>query len=84
MAAHYGKPHHEGQRSIKPQRVAWELGQVAASDAMISGASGTNTTGVARQFKIQKDRKFSCSGTLAAMAPGLPYSVAAKVAYPDR
>jgi len=27
---------------------------------------------------------FSCSGNLATMAPGLPYAIAAKVAYPDR
>ena len=27
---------------------------------------------------------FSCSGNLATMAPGLPYSIAAQVAYPGR
>ena len=26
----------------------------------------------------------SCSGTLATMAPGLPYTIAAQIAYPDR
>ncbi|BDI34061.1 pyruvate oxidase [Capsulimonas corticalis] len=69
---------------IVPQRVAWELGKLAADNAIVSGDSGTNTTWVARQFKIRKDQKFSCSGTLATMAPGLPYSIAAKVAFPDR
>ena len=27
---------------------------------------------------------FSCSGTLATMAPGLPYTIAAQLAYPNR
>ena len=69
---------------IKPQRVAWELSELAEDDAIISTDSGTITTWIARQFKIRKRQKFSCSGTLATMAPGLPYSIAAKIAYPDR
>lgn len=69
---------------IKPQRVAWELAKVAADNAIISGDSGTNTTWVARQFPIRDGQMFSCSGTLATMAPGLPYSIAAKVAFPER
>ena len=69
---------------IKPQRVAWELSELAPDDAVISGDSGTNTTWVARHFKIRGDQKFSCSGTLATMAPGLPYAVAAQIAFPDR
>ncbi|HEX8138196.1 MAG TPA: thiamine pyrophosphate-dependent enzyme [Pyrinomonadaceae bacterium] len=69
---------------IKPQRVAWELSELAADDAIISTDSGTITTWIARQFKIRGSQKFSCSGTLATMAPGLPYSIAAKVAFPER
>src|SRR5919198_4739048 len=69
---------------IKPQRVAWELSELAADDAIISTDSGTITTWIARQFRIRGKQKFSCSGTLATMAPGLPYAVAAKVAFPDR
>jgi len=69
---------------IKPQRVAWELSQLADDDAIISTDSGTITTWIARYFKMRQKQMFSCSGTLATMAPGLPYSIAAKVAYPDR
>ncbi|MBD0325425.1 MAG: pyruvate oxidase [Pyrinomonadaceae bacterium] len=69
---------------IKPQRVAWELSEMAADDAIISTDSGTITTWIARQFKIKGSQKFSCSGTLATMAPGLPYSIAAKIAFPER
>lgn len=69
---------------IKPQRVAWELNDLLPDNAIISGDSGTNTTWIARFFKIKRGQQFSCSGTLATMAPGLPYAVAAAVAYPDR
>lgn len=69
---------------IKPQRVAWELSQLAPDDAIISGDSGTNTSWIARHFVIRGQQKFSCSGTLATMAPGLPYAVAAQIAYPER
>jgi pyruvate dehydrogenase (quinone) len=69
---------------IKPQRVAWELSELADENAIFSTDSGTNTVWAAQYFKIKAGQKFSCSGTLATMAPGLPYSIAAKLAYPDR
>jgi pyruvate dehydrogenase (quinone) len=69
---------------IKPQRVAWELSELADDDAILSADSGTNTIWAARQFRVKKNQKFSCSGTLATMACALPYAIAAKVAYPDR
>jgi len=69
---------------IKPQRVAWELSELAAEDAIFSTDSGTNTVWSAQYFRIRAGQKFSCSGTLATMAPGLPYAIAAKLAYPER
>ncbi|HYY96621.1 MAG TPA: thiamine pyrophosphate-dependent enzyme [Pyrinomonadaceae bacterium] len=69
---------------IKPQRVAWELSELAAEDAIFSTDSGTNTVWAAQYFRIKAGQKFSCSGTLATMAPGLPYAIAAKLAYPER
>jgi pyruvate dehydrogenase (quinone) len=69
---------------IKPQRVAWELSEMASDDAIISTDSGTITTWIARDFKIRGTQKFSCSGNLATMAPGLPYAIAAKLAFPER
>ena len=69
---------------IKPQRAAWELSELAADDAIISTDSGTITSWIAQYFKIRGTQKFSCSGTLATMAPALPYSIAAKIAYPER
>ncbi|MGB9178067.1 MAG: thiamine pyrophosphate-dependent enzyme [Pyrinomonadaceae bacterium] len=69
---------------IKPQRVAWELSELAADDAIISTDSGTITSWIAQYFKMRGTQKFSCSGTLASMAPALPYSIAASIAYPER
>jgi pyruvate dehydrogenase (quinone) len=69
---------------IKPQRVAWELTDLADKDAIISGDSGTNTIWCARQFRMRGEQKFSCSGTMASMAGGMPYAIAAKLAFPER
>jgi pyruvate dehydrogenase (quinone)/pyruvate oxidase len=69
---------------IKPERVAWELSQLADDDAIISTDSGTITTWIARQFRMKRGQQFSCSGNLATMAPGLPYSIAAQIAFPKR
>jgi pyruvate dehydrogenase (quinone) len=69
---------------MKPQVVAWELGKRLSDNAIVSSDSGTNTTWWARQIKAKRGQMFSCSGNLASMAPGLPYTIAAQVAYPDR
>lgn len=69
---------------IKPQQIAKVLNELARDDAIVSTDSGTNTTWIARHFKIRGSQMFSCSGTLATMAPGLPYTIAAQVAYPHR
>ncbi|HEX6796405.1 MAG TPA: thiamine pyrophosphate-dependent enzyme [Ktedonobacterales bacterium] len=69
---------------MHPQVLAWTLSELAAPNAIICGDSGTNTTWLARNFILREDQMFSCSGTLATMGPGVPYAIAAQVAYPDR
>ena len=69
---------------LKPQVVAHELSRLLADDAIITTDSGTITTWVARHVDIRGTQQFSCSGTLASMAPGLPYAIAAQIAFPDR
>lgn len=71
-------------KPMKPQVVAWELGKRLHDDAIVSCDSGTITTWFARQIPAQKGQMFSLSGTLATMACGLPYTIAAQIAYPDR
>jgi len=70
-------------KPMKPQVVAWNLGQLLADDAIITGDSGTVTTWAAR-LKLRAQQQFSFSGTLCSMAAGLPYAIGAQVGYPGR
>jgi pyruvate dehydrogenase (quinone)/pyruvate oxidase len=67
-----------------PQVVAWELGKRLADTAIVSSDSGTIATWFARQIPARRGQMYSLSGTLATMANGLPYTIAAQIAYPDR
>lgn len=69
---------------LKPQVVANALSDLLDDDAIISCDSGTNTVWAARHINIKGTQQFSCSGTLATMAGGLPYTNAAQLAYPER
>jgi len=71
-------------KPMKPQVVAWELGKRLHDDAIISCDSGTIATWFAREIPARRGQMHSLSGNLATMAPGLPYTIAAQVAYPDR
>jgi pyruvate dehydrogenase (quinone) len=71
-------------KPMKPQVAAWELGKRLASNAIVTCDSGTITTWWARQISAKRGQMYSLSGTLASMANGLPYALAAQVAYPDR
>jgi pyruvate dehydrogenase (quinone) len=69
---------------MKPQVVGWELSKRTKEDAIIVSDSGTNTTVWARHMKAKKGQMHSCSGNLATMACGLPYAIAAQIAFPSR
>ena len=69
---------------MKPQVVTYELNKLLADDAIVSADSGTIATWTARYIQIRDGMQFSLSGTLATMANGLPYSIGAAVAYPNR
>lgn len=71
-------------KPMKPQVVAHELSQRLTDTAIISADSGTNTTWWAQHIDARKGQMHSCSGNLATMAGGLPYAIAAQLAYPDR
>jgi pyruvate dehydrogenase (quinone) len=71
-------------KPVKPQVVAWELGKRLSDTAIVSTDSGTITTWWARQIPARRGQMYSCSGTLATMACGLPYAIASQVAYPER
>ncbi|MFL6359856.1 MAG: thiamine pyrophosphate-dependent enzyme, partial [Nitrososphaeraceae archaeon] len=72
------------KKPIKPQAIARAVSEELEDNAIISVDSGTNTIWAARFLNIRKGMKFSVSGTLASMACGLPYAIAAQLAYPER
>jgi pyruvate dehydrogenase (quinone) len=76
-----------GQRTdspMKPQAVTYRLNKLLQPDAIVSADSGTIATWAARYIDIRDRMQFSLSGTLATMANGLPYSIGAAIAYPNR
>jgi pyruvate dehydrogenase (quinone)/pyruvate oxidase len=79
--------HERGTRRdtpMKPQVVTHELNKLLKDDAIIITDSGTITAWTARHIDMRPGQQFSCSGTLASMACGLPYAIGAATAYPNR
>jgi pyruvate dehydrogenase (quinone)/pyruvate oxidase len=75
----------DGERDpIQPQYLMRMIDRHAGNDAILASDSGTIATWSARHFDIRGDRQFYLSGNLATMAPGLPYTIAAQLAHPDR
>lgn len=74
----------ESANPINPQNVFWELSKRLPENCIISADSGSTAAWFARNLKFRKGMMASLSGTLATMCPGMPYTIAAKFAYPDR
>jgi len=72
------------EKPMKPQVIASEVGKRLRNDAIVCCDSGTVTTWFARHIPAKRGQMHSLSGTLATMACGLPYSIAAQLAFPDR
>ena len=69
---------------LKPQVVTHTLNQFLEPDAIIACDCGTVTTWAARYITMKEDMMFSASGLLATMGNGLPYAIAAAIAFPKR
>src|SRR5581483_6806094 len=69
---------------MKPQVIAHELGKRLRDDAIVCADSGTIATWWARHIPVKRGQIHTLSGNLATMANGLPYTIAAQVAYPNR
>jgi len=69
---------------MKPQVLAAAVDRHLRDDAIVACDSGTIATWWARYMRVKRGQMYSLSGTLASMANGLPYAMAAQVAYPDR
>jgi hypothetical protein len=69
---------------LRPQMLIRVVTDLLADNAIISLDCGANTHFAARCLRLRADQRFNGTGMLASMAPGLPYAIAAKLAYPDR
>jgi pyruvate dehydrogenase (quinone)/pyruvate oxidase len=69
---------------MRPQYLVSEVNRCLRDDAIVCSDSGTIATWAAREIRIRDGQMFSLSGNLATMANGLPYTIAAQVAYPNR
>ena len=69
---------------LRPQMVIRALSDLIDDDAVISLDCGANTHFAARSLRLRANQQLTGTGMLASMAPGLPYAIAAKLAYPDR
>jgi len=72
------------QWPLKPGRVAREVGERLSSNAIVAWDSGHNTGLCARYIEAQAGQLFNGSGLMASMACGVPYAIAAALAFPDR
>lgn len=75
---------HNSADPINPQYVYQELSKRLPDNCILSADSGSTAAWFARDLKIRKGMKASLSGNLATMCPGMPYTISAKFAYPDR
>ncbi len=71
-------------KPINPERVFWELSPRLPDQCILASDSGSSANWFARDLKVRRGMMASLSGNLATMGSGVPYSVAAKFAWPDR
>ena len=69
---------------LRPQMVMRELNNQLAPDAVISLDCGANTHFAARIIELKEQQSLTGTGMLATMAPGLPFAIAAQLAFPNR
>ncbi len=69
---------------LRPQMVMRELSNQLAPNAVISLDCGANTHFAARIIELKEQQSLTGTGMLATMAPGLPFAIAAQLAFSDR
>jgi pyruvate dehydrogenase (quinone) len=69
---------------LNPELLFQELSPRLPDNCILTSDSGSATNWWARHLKIRSGMKAALSGTLATMCPGVPYALAAKMAFPDR
>jgi len=71
-------------KPINPQLVFSELSPRLPDRCILTADSGSGTNWFARDLRLRRGMLSSLSGNLATMGPGVPYALAAKLAFPDR
>ena len=69
---------------VNPQLVFHELSKRLPDEAILLADSGSATNWWARHLRLRRGMDAALSGTLATMCPAVPYTLAAKLAYPQR
>jgi pyruvate dehydrogenase (quinone) len=69
---------------LRPQMVIRALSDLLADDVVITLDCGANTHFAARHLRLRAGQRLISPGMLDTMAPGLPYAIAAQLAYPGR
>jgi pyruvate dehydrogenase (quinone) len=69
---------------LRPQMVVRAVSDLLADDAIISLDCGANTHFAARCLRLRENQRLTGTSMLASMAPGLPFAIAAQLAYPGR
>jgi pyruvate dehydrogenase (quinone) len=74
----------DSEGPLKPQLATRAFGRRMPRDGVLVADSGQNTEMAARHIDLGDSNAFSVSGTLASMACGVPYAIAAGIAFPGR
>ncbi|AJR23395.1 thiamine pyrophosphate-dependent enzyme [Sphingobium sp. YBL2] len=74
----------KGDAPMPPGRIVQEVGDRLADDAIVVWDSGHNTGLMARYVIAKAGQMYGGSGLSASMACGLPYAIAAALAFPGR
>lgn len=69
---------------IKPPLLVALVSKLLKDNAIIAIDTGAHTVFTARHLRIKSSQQVLVCGNLASMAPGLPYAIAAQLAYPER
>jgi pyruvate dehydrogenase (quinone)/pyruvate decarboxylase len=69
---------------LRPQMALRALSDALADDAVISLDCGANTHFAARMLQLRERQSLTGTGMLATMAPGMPFAIAAQLAFPSR
>jgi pyruvate dehydrogenase (quinone) len=78
------KVEQQQREPIKPQFLVAEVNNLLKDDALLSIDTGSHTVFTARHTQIKTGQQVAVCGNLASMAPGLPYAIAAQIAFPGR